>query len=124
MASSISNLFNCLAEGTNKIKCNCGHDDKNCETRGIRCKDCECCLEYTNVKDNLIEYTFLCCNKNYPKMFHKILKNIFANTYKFSNHNINKLILLLPKGVYPYKYIDDLKKFDHCYQGKKIFTVT
>ena len=26
---------------------------------------------------------------------------------KFTNHDINKFILLLPKGVYPYKYMDD-----------------
>ena len=39
------------------------------------------------------------------------LKNRFANTYNFSNHDINKFILLLRKGVYPHEYIDDWKKF-------------
>ena len=34
------------------------------------------------------------------------------NTYKFSNHNNNKFILLVQKGVYPYEYIDDWKKFN------------
>ena len=29
MASSLSNLFNNLAEGIYKIKCKFGHDDKN-----------------------------------------------------------------------------------------------
>ena len=48
--------------------------------RGIKYKDCEFCLEYANVKDNLIEKTDLCCNKNYPKMFDEILKNRFVNT--------------------------------------------
>ena len=28
------------------------------------------------------------------------------NTYRFSNHNNNKFILLLQKGVYPYEYWD------------------
>ena len=28
---------------------------KKYETCGIKYKDCECCLEYTNVEDNLIE---------------------------------------------------------------------
>ena len=36
---------------------------------------------------------------------------IFANTYKFSNHDTNKFILSLRKAVYPYKYMDDWKKF-------------
>ena len=34
---------------------------------GIRYKNCECCLEYSNVKDDLILYKFLCWNKNYQK---------------------------------------------------------
>ena len=29
------------------------------------------------------------------------LKKQFVNTYKFSNHNINKFILLFRKGAYP-----------------------
>ena len=47
---------------------------------------------YTNVKDNLIEYKCLCCNKNYKKKF-DILKKRFANTYRF-NHDTSKFILL------------------------------
>ena len=34
------------------------------------------------------------------------------NTFKFSENDINKFILLLRKGVYPYKYVDDWKKFN------------
>ena len=34
----------------------------------------------------------------------------FVNTYKFSNHDINKFILFLPKGVYAYEYMDDWEK--------------
>ena len=40
---------------------------KNFETCGIKYKDCDCFLEYTIFKDNLIKYTRLCCNKNYQK---------------------------------------------------------
>ena len=70
-------------------------------------KDCEYCLEYTSLKDDLIEYKYLCCNKNYLKNFDENLKNRFANMYKFSNHGINKFIFLLQKGIYPYEYMDD-----------------
>ena len=41
MASSLSNHVNILAEGIHKIKCKYGHDNKKCETCGIKYKDCE-----------------------------------------------------------------------------------
>ena len=63
MASSPPNLVDNLAEVIHKIKCKCGIDNKKCETCGIKYKDCECYLEYTNVKDDLIVYKFLCCSR-------------------------------------------------------------
>ena len=54
MASSLSNLVNNLAEGIHKIKSKYEHDNKKCEKCGIKYKDRECCLEYTNVKVDLI----------------------------------------------------------------------
>ena len=36
-----------------------------------------------------------------------MLKKKYANTYNVSNNVINKFILLLQKGIYPYKYMDD-----------------
>ena len=49
---------------------------KNFETCEIKYKDCKCCFEYTNVKNNLMEQKCLCCNKNYQKAFNKNLKRI------------------------------------------------
>ena len=43
------------------------HDNKKCETCRIKYKDCQCCLECTNAKDDLIECKYLCYNKNYQK---------------------------------------------------------
>ena len=63
-------------------------------------------LEYTNFKDDLIKYRCLYCNKNYQPRFDEKLKERFFNTYKFSNHNNNKFILLLQKSVYAYEYLD------------------
>ena len=107
MASPLSNLVNNLAERIYKIKCKYEHDDKKCETWGIKYKDCECLLGCTNFKDNLIECKCLCCHKNCKKMFDENLKKRFFNIYKFSNHDINKFILLLRKIVYPYEKMDD-----------------
>ena len=90
MASSLSNLVDNLTERIHKIKC----------------KYCDCFLEYESVKDNLIKYKCLSCNKDYSNKLDEKLKKIFKNTFTFSNNDINKLILLLRKGVYPYEYMD------------------
>ena len=58
MASSLSNLVENLTEGINKIKC----------------KDCDRFLEYQNVKDNLIKYKCLSCNKDYLNKLDEELK--------------------------------------------------
>ena len=49
MASSLSDFVDNLAEGIHKIKC----------------KYCDCFLQYESVKDNLIKYKCLSCNKGY-----------------------------------------------------------
>ena len=36
---------------------------------------------------------------------------MFSNTYNFCSGDINKFILLLRKGVYPYEYMDSLERF-------------
>ena len=41
----------------------------------------------------------------------KLKRNNFFNTYKFSNYDINKFILLLEKGFYSYEYMDSSKIF-------------
>ena len=52
------------------------------------------------------------CEKEYEKEFNKELLERFANTYKFCDNDLDKFIMLLRKGVYPYEYIDEWDKFD------------
>ena len=101
MVSSLSNLANKLPVGIHKIKCKNGHDNKKCKTCGIKCKNYECCLENTNVKDDLILYKRLSFKRSYQKNLNENLKKWFANTCTFSNHVINKFYLLLQKVIYP-----------------------
>ena len=65
MARSLSNLVNNFSERLHRIKCKLGHEKKKCKTCGIKYKYCDCFLEYTNFKDDLIEYKYLSCNKSY-----------------------------------------------------------
>ena len=77
MATSLSNLVDNLTEGVHKIKC----------------KDCDqMCLSCSTDSSNKID---------------EELKKQFKNIFMFSNNDTNKFILLLRKGVYIYKYMDE-----------------
>ena len=45
------------------------------------------------------------------KINRRIIKK-FPSIYQFCNGDLNKFILLLRKGVYPYEYMDSWEKFD------------
>ena len=68
MANTLSNLTDNLAEGIHKI----------------RCKDCDCFLEYESDKDNLIKYKLLSCNKDYSN------KNLKCN----SKTHLSSLVMI------------------------------
>ena len=55
MASSLSNLANNIFERIRRIKCEFGHNDKTCETCGIKYEYYIFFLEYINFEDDLIE---------------------------------------------------------------------
>ena len=71
----------------------------------------------------IINYIKKCseCKKRQSKPINELIKK-FSNTYEFCNGDINKIILLLRKGVYPYEYMNSWERFDETsLLDKKIF---
>ena len=92
-----------MAEGIHKIKCKYGHDDEKMKPVILNTTIVIAIFNIKALKNDLIEYKCFCSNKNYQKMFHEKLKKQFVNTYKFSNHDVNKFILLVQEVVYLYE---------------------
>ena len=90
MSSSLSKLVDNLSEGI--------HNNK--------CLDCKCCLDNIKIKNEKLLLKCFNCNNYYKKKFNKDLIKKFQNTYSFCNNDLDKFILLLRKGVYPYEYMD------------------
>ena len=96
MSTSLSNLVSNLSERL--------HND--------RCIDCKCCLDYMATKDGKLIFRCFRCKKTCEKKINKDLIQIFANTNEFCNGDLDKFILLLRKGIYPYEYMDSRQRFD------------
>ena len=96
MSMPLSNLIDNLSEGL--------HNNK--------CADCESCLDFIKTKNEKLILKCFNCKQYYEKDFNKELIKRFASTYEFCNGNLNRFILLLRKGVYPYEYKDNWERCD------------
>ena len=96
MATSLSKLVDNLTEGI--------HNDK--------CINCKSDISYMKAIDETLIFRCFNCKKNYKKEINKELTERFSSTYEFCDKDLNKFIMLLRKGVYPYEYMDGWDKFN------------
>ena len=83
----------------------------------IKCKSCiekikinsECC--FVGLKNNRLIYKCKECKEEWKRPINELIGK-FLSIYQFCNSGLNKFVLLLQKGVYPYENMDNWKKFD------------
>ena len=79
--------------------------------------------EFIGLKNNRLNYRCNQCKETSSKSINELIKK-FPRMSQFCNGDLNKIVLLLRKGVYPYEYMDTWERFNEkSLVPKKIFIV-
>ena len=101
MSGSLPDLVNNMSGIFNSIEC------KLCiEKMKI---NSECC--FVGLKNNRSIYKCRECKGEWKRPIEGLIEK-FPSIYQFCNGDLNKFVLLLRKGFYPYEDMDSWKKFD------------